>query len=207
MRHQRFSNKGVRGFGLMQRERRPAAYQDIFNLYHLVPSAWIEPRGSWGEGDVHLVELSTGYEGLDNVVAFWSPRQLPKPMQPYRFAYTLYWTSETDLKLNPGLASVTATRIGRDSRNEKRRQVVIDFDGGRLAGLDEKNPPVPIASCSGNATITEVQPFTNSIDGGWRVIMKFEPTPGDPNPVDIRCTLKQGEEVLSETWTYHWSPP
>ncbi|MFM2081377.1 MAG: hypothetical protein RL380_68, partial [Verrucomicrobiota bacterium] len=34
MRHQRFATKGVRGFGLLQRERNFAAYQDIFNYYH-----------------------------------------------------------------------------------------------------------------------------------------------------------------------------
>ena len=43
----------------MQRERSFAAYQDSFNLYHLEPSVWVEPRGDWGEGDLHLVELST----------------------------------------------------------------------------------------------------------------------------------------------------
>ena len=65
--------KNIRGFGLLQRERDFAAYQDLFNLYHLVPSVWVEPHGDWGEGDVHLVELSTHYEGLDNIVAFWDP--------------------------------------------------------------------------------------------------------------------------------------
>ena len=207
MRHQRFASKGIRGFGLLQRERSFAAYQDIFNYYHEAPSVWVEPRGNWGEGDVHLLELSTWYEGLDNVVAFWSPRVLPKPLQPYRFAYTLYWTSETDFKISPNLAAVTATRIGQDGRNEKRRHVVIDFNGARLKSLDEKNPPQAIASCSENAHMAEVQLFKNPIDGGWRANLKFEPKPENKDPVDLRCTLKQGDEVLTETWTYHWSPP
>ena len=64
--------------------------------YQLAPSVWVQPRGNWGEGDVHLVELSTQYEGLDNIVAFWDPKVKPKPLKAYRFAYTLSWTRERD---------------------------------------------------------------------------------------------------------------
>ena len=205
MRHQRFATKGIRGFGLLQRERNFACYQDNFNPYHLTPSVWVEPRGNWGEGTVHLVELSTRNEHLDNIVTFWSPKEIPKPLQPFRFAYTLSWTHETDLKLS--LNHVVATRIGKDPRNDARRQIVIDFTGPRLAGLTENNPPQAIASCSDNAVITENQIFHVPELGIWRVILKMEPKPANQDPVDIRCTLKQGEEVLTETWTYHWSPP
>ena len=48
MRHQIFSAPGIKGFGLLQRERNFAAYQDSFNFYHLEPSVWIEPRGTTG---------------------------------------------------------------------------------------------------------------------------------------------------------------
>ena len=61
---------------------------------------WVEPHGNWGDGNLHLVELSTNYEGLDNIVAFWDPEDKPAPLQPFRFGYTLYWTmGETDFKL------------------------------------------------------------------------------------------------------------
>jgi glucans biosynthesis protein len=93
MRHQIFSAPNIRGFGLLQRERNFAAYQDMFNLYQLVPSVWVEPHDNWGDGDLHLVELSTGYEGLDNIVAFWDPKNKPAPLQPFHFGYTLYWES------------------------------------------------------------------------------------------------------------------
>ena len=43
----------------------------IFNFYQQTPSVFVEPHGNWGEGAVHLVELSTTFEGMDNVVAFW----------------------------------------------------------------------------------------------------------------------------------------
>jgi glucans biosynthesis protein len=168
---------------------------------------WVEPRGNWGEGDIHLLELSAGFEGFDNAVAFWSPRELPKPMQPYRFAYTLHWMRGAEGKLVTGVATVTATRIGQDDRNTKRRTVVIDFNGAKVKDVKDNNLPQAISSCSGNAVISENQVFANPISGGVRVIMKFEPKADNKDPVDLRCTLKQGEEVWSETWTYHWSPP
>ena len=101
MQHQRFATKNLRGFGLLQRDRNFATYQDLFNLYHLVPSVWVEPRGYWGEGDVNLVELSTRYEGLDNIVAFWDPK-----IKPTRWSLTVSPTpcsgrAKTDMKLSP----------------------------------------------------------------------------------------------------------
>jgi len=205
MRHQRFATKNLRGFGLLQRERDFTAYQDIFNYYHQVPSVWVQPRGNWGEGDVHLVELSTQYEGLDNIVAFWDPKNKPQPLQPKRYAYTLFWTLENDMKLSQN--RVAATRIGAHPRHADWRQVVIDFEGPRLAVIPENNPPVAIANCSENGIITENQVFFNPVKRTWRVMLGMQPREGNKDPVDIRCTLKKDDEVVSETWTYHWSPP
>jgi glucans biosynthesis protein len=205
MRHQRFATKGVKGFGLLQRDRDFASYQDIFNLYHLAPSVWVEPKGDWGEGEIHLVELSTSYEGLDNIVAFWNPKTQPQPLQPYRLGYTLCWTRETDLTLSPD--KVVSTRVGVDSRNPKWRQFVIDFYGPKLTSLFEGITPTSAVHCSENGAIVENQVFHVPYSRNWRVVLKMEPKAGNHDPVDLRCTLKKGEENLTETWTYHWSPP
>lgn len=205
MRHQIFSAPNIRGFGLMQRERAFTAYQDSFNPYHLVPGVWVEPRGSWGDGDLHLVELNSGFEGLDNIVAFWDPKNKPEPLQPYRFGYTLYWTRENDIKLSEN--RVVSTRIGLDLSCKECRQVVIDFSGPKLDSLAENYPPVSIANCSPNAVIMDNQVTRNTFANTWRVILKMQPKPGNVDPVDLRCTLQRGTNILSETWTYQWSPP
>jgi glucans biosynthesis protein len=205
MRHQRFAAKDIRGFGLLQRDRDFDSYQDLFNLYQTVPSIWVEVRGLWGEGEINLVELSTEYEGLDNIVAFWDPKVKPRPMQPFPFGYTLYWTShESDLKLSEN--KVLATRVGADPRDPQRRQFAIDFTGPKLSAIPDTAPPQAIVNCSTNAAILAPQVFRNPFNDSWRVMLTLEPMPGNKDPVDIRCTLKKGEEVLSETWTYHWSP-
>jgi glucans biosynthesis protein len=204
MRHQRFAAKNIRGFGLLQRDRSFADYQDLFNLYQMVPSVWVEPRGHWEEGEVNLVELSTQYEGLDNVVAFWDPKLKPEPLKPYRFAYTLYWTRETEMKLDAN--KVVATRVGLDPGDPQSWQFAIDFAGPKLVPLKEDAPPVSVPSCSTNGAITFNQVYHDPYTDTWRVMLKMKPNPDNKDPVDLRCTLKKGEEVLTETWTYLWNP-
>ena len=205
MRHQRFAADSIKGFGLLQRERRFSSYLDSFNHYHRVPSVWIEPLGDWGEGDLHLVELSTEYEGLDNIVAFWDPRNKPQPMEPFQFAYRQYWMMEDEVALSEN--RVLSTRIGADSQNPGNRMIVIDFIGPQISALGEGSPPTAAASCSANASILETLVVWNAFDKAWRVVIKMAPAPDNRNPVDLRCTLEQDGEKLSETWTYHWSPP
>lgn len=166
----------------------------------------MEPHGDWGDGDLHLVELSANYEGLDNIVAFWDPKTKPAPMQPYRLGYTLYWEStKTDLMLSEN--RVVATRIGLDSDDSTARLIMIDFAGPRLDVISPDNPPAAIANCSTNAAIVDNQVLRNTFLNTWRVVLKMQPKPGNTNPVDIRCTLQNGTNILSETWTYQWSPP
>jgi glucans biosynthesis protein len=206
MRHQIFSAPDIKGFGLLQRERSFSAYQDSFNFDHLEPSVWVEPHGNWGPGNLHLVELSTTYEGLDNIVAFWDPKKKPAPLQPLRFGYTLYWQmGEADIKLSENRA--VSTRIGLDPSCTDCRQIVIDFAGPLLDALSEKRPPQAIANCSFNAVILNNQVIHNTDLKTWRVILKMQPKAGNVDPVDLRCTLQRGTNILSETWTYQWSPP
>jgi glucans biosynthesis protein len=205
-RHQVFSAPNIKGFGLLQRERSFAAYQDLFNLYHQVPSVWVEPDGNWGDGDLHLVELSTGYEGLDNIVAFWDPKNKPAPLQPFRFGYTLHWEGgDADLKRSEN--RVVSTRIGPDAQFAGARQFVIDFDGPQLDAIPEEKPPVAIANCSAGAAIVDNLVIRNTFLGTWRVILKMLPKAGSHEAIDLRCTLQQGAKPVSETWTYQWSPP
>jgi len=207
MQHQVFSAPNIRGFGLLQRERDFAKFQDSFNLYQIVPSVWIKPKGNWGDGELHLVELSTTYEGLDNIVAFWSPKNSSPPLQPLRFGYTMFWQGgESDTKLSPNRA--VSTRVGLDYHFPNTRQFIIDFTGPDLAKLPANNSIQAISNCSTNAVIVDNQllPPTDFLKT-WRVILKMQPKPGNNSPVDLRCTLQRGTNILSETCVYQWSPP
>jgi glucans biosynthesis protein len=203
LRHQTFPANNIRGFGLLQRDRDFNHYQDLFHSYQQAPSVWVSPHGNWGDGEVHLVELSTQFEGLDNIVAFWNPTAKPAPLAPLHFGYTLYWTRENDMPLSSN--QIVSTRVGLDPRAQDQRQFVIDFDLPKITA--EEDPPAVVANCSSNATIPVAQVFRNSPDKTWRVILNMAPKDGQHEPVDLKCVLKKGSETLSETWTYHWTPP
>ena len=74
--------------------------------------------------------------------------------------------------------------------------------------MPENNPPMAIANCSTNAAIVDnLRSCAIRSSTRWRVILKMQPKPGNTDPVDLRCTLQKGTNILSETWTYQWSPP
>ncbi|MDR2673485.1 MAG: glucan biosynthesis protein [Opitutaceae bacterium] len=105
-----FSDRNPRGFGLAQRDRAFASYEDIEAAYHLRPSAWVEPVGDWGRGEVRLVEIPTPDETNDNIVAFWTPAQLPPAGHPLAFEYRLHW------HLDAAAAGTTAATAGKGAR-------------------------------------------------------------------------------------------
>ena len=68
-----FAMNSLRGFGLMQRDRAFASYEDVETRYDRRPSAWIRPVGDWGPGRVELLQFPIPDETHDNVVAYWVP--------------------------------------------------------------------------------------------------------------------------------------
>jgi glucans biosynthesis protein len=207
LRHQIFPAPNLRGFGLMQRERSFDSYQDLFTPFETEPSIWVQPRGTnWNDGNVHLVELNGPWEGSDNIGAFWSPKKVPPPLEPYRFGYTLYWTRETDMKFSPD-DKVVGTRIGLAAENSDARQIFIDFAGPKLSAIPSTNAPVAVVTCSTNAQIVANQVVWNPFDKAWRAVLKMQPYPGNSAPVDLRCTLERTNHVVSETWAYQWTAP
>lgn len=211
LRHQIFHAPDIKGFGFLQRERSFAAYQDSFNPYYLTPSVWVEPEGTnWGDGDLHLLELSANWEGLDNEVVFWDPKNKPAPMQPFEFRYTLFWEmGESDIEHSENRC--VSTRVGIDTEDPSCRQFILDFKGPALDALSTNTPPQVIASCSTNAVLVNAQAFRSPQLKTWRVELKMRPNAGNNDPVDLRCTLQRqtatATNILSETWTYQWSPP
>jgi glucans biosynthesis protein len=87
---QRFDARNIRGFGLMQRDRRYEHNQDIELAYEDRPSYWIEPKEDWGSGVVELVELATKDETADNIVVAFVPDNALEPGKPFTFSYRIH---------------------------------------------------------------------------------------------------------------------
>ncbi len=68
-----FVDDGPAAFGLWQTPRDFEDFEDSEARYHDRPSAFVEALTDWGRGGVVLVEIPTGDEFMDNIVAFWRP--------------------------------------------------------------------------------------------------------------------------------------
>ncbi len=189
-----------RGFGLMQRKRGFKDYNDLEARYERRPSLWVEPIGDWGEGAVHLVEIPTNSEIHDNIAAFWRPKDPLKAKGEYRYTYRLHWLPQHIP--NNGLGRLVSTGSG-NGWTEGSRLFVLEAEGGKLEALARDKPPaVTVDASAGTVKNAVVQP--NPETRGWRV--SFELTPGNARLVELRARLMDGDQPMSETWLYRWTP-
>jgi glucans biosynthesis protein len=194
-----FVDHNPRGFGLMQRERRFAGYQDLEARYEKRPGLWVEPIGDWGEGEIFLVEIPTQGEIHDNIVSFWRPRGTLRAKAEYLFNYRLHWCGTPPDRGQ--LATAEATRMGA-SWTKDHRLVVVDFVGENLKQVPPDAPPKPEVS-AGNAKVVNVVAQPNPETGGWRLSFDM---PIGREPIELRARLIDDKGPLTETWLYRWTP-
>lgn len=196
---------GPRGFGLMQRERRFARYEDLEARYDRRPSAWVEPVGRWGPGRVELVQIPVRDETNDNVVAYWVPARAPAPGERLELRYRLSW--QGDAPTRPPLAWVAQTRRGRGyvRSPDDSVELHVDFLGGPLAGLRADAEVEGVVSVDPNGQIVEQHTVRNEVTGGWRLAVRVKRR-DDGKPLELRAHLRDATRALSETWSYILPP-
>jgi glucans biosynthesis protein len=188
-----FLDQRPRGFGLMQRRRDFAAYQDLEANYHRRPSAWVEPLAGFERGDVRLVELAAGDETQDNIVAFWRPDRPLAAQREHRFGYRLTWGDAPAPPARP--AQATLWRSGLNGG--RRRLFVVDFTPlatpvGQLRAQ--------VGASAGVIQHVNVQP--NASVGGVR--LSFELDPSGAPVSELRAALFEGDRPMSEVWVHRW---
>jgi glucans biosynthesis protein len=199
-----FALRGLRGFGLMQRDRAFTSYEDTEARYDRRPSVWIEPQGDWGPGRVELMQLHAAVEFDDNVVAYWVPSRMPAPGQALEIAWRMHW--QGDAMQRPPAAWVAQSRLGQGplALEPDELQYVVDFVGGGLAGLDDEAPVQAVVSAAG-AQVRATNVYRHAASGGWRMTVRLKRTER-AQPAELRAFLKLGPDILSETWSYALPP-
>ncbi len=194
-----FGDTGDRGFGLMQRKRAFADYEDLEAHYEKRPSLWVEPIGDPGEGAVMLVEIPAKGEVNDNIVAFWRPKQPLRAKSEFGLTYRLHWCNVDPSGAD--MARVIDTRSGI-AFDGKGREFIIDLLGGRLAALPpDSKPKLDVSADHGAISNAVAQP--NPETGGWRIAFELD-TAGAP-VIELRAVLSDDRGPLSETWLYRWT--
>ena len=85
------------------------------------------------------------------------------------------------------------------------RKFMVEFKGEPLTRLAKGEIPVPVLTASRGTfsnLLTEAVP--NDVPGHWRT--QFDLTVAGTDPVEMRCYLRNRDEVLSETWLYQYHP-
>ena len=204
-----FLDSGIKGFGLMQRDRVFEHYQDLDLAYQSRPSYFVEPRDNWGEGRVELVELPTSDETNDNIVAAWTPKEPLEPGKPYSFGYRLTATLNA-ARLSPGgrvlntyLTQPRALGSGEPLPPGARR-FIIDFSGGDLDYYSRDPGQVEAVPTTTAGRILRSFLVPNRHTNGFRAAIDVQLEPGQST--DLRAFLKTGNRALTETWTLPWKP-
>lgn len=193
-----FVDKSPKGFGLAQRDRTLESFEDIPVAYQDRPSAWVTPRGDWGQGHVVLVEIPTPSEANDNIVAYWRPETALQPNVPHSFAYQLSWPNDTPLPAT--ISRVTRSAFGL-KLGTPLPEMVIDYVGLPVEIDVEAIKQIVIDTSFSAATLVEtvVQPYG---ENGFRVFVAFNPDGARMS--EIRVQPKYKGVVLGETWLFRW---
>ncbi len=193
-----FVDENPRGFGLMQRARDLADFEDFEAHYEDRPALWITPGEGWGQGSVQLVEIPSELEIYDNIVAYWRPRAGLSAGAEHRFTYNMEWSHEPPRPRD--VARVLNTAIG-GNWDRSRTLVSIDFaDHPALA--DDPDTYTRIVRTN-RGEVTEGVLERNPRTGGLR--LTFAVNPGDYPSMELRAQLLQDDAPVTEVWLYRWS--
>ncbi|WP_298964455.1 glucan biosynthesis protein D [uncultured Methylobacterium sp.] len=203
-----FMDQDPKGFGLVQRDRDYAAFEDDVQRWERRPSLWIEPLSTWGPGvaqrpwgagAVQLIEIPSESEVNENILSYWRPKEPIAKETAFSYRQFWCWTAPGE----PPLARCTGTRVGKGASG-KRRLFLVDFTGEGLFAPGLK--PDALSAALGTSPGTIVRQVVYSYPERKTVRVLFELDPGNDTACELRLTLKAADQPLSETWLYRWTP-
>lgn len=190
-----FVDNNPASFGLFQTARSFSDFEDTEARYHDRPNAIVTPKRNWGPGAIMLVEIPTGDEFMDNVVAFWRPQAALAAGSEHRFDYTLDWTLAPPVA--DGQPLVLQSRSGREHDQPGTRRYVVDVAGVSVSARAE-------ITTQGEAEVSGTSLFELPGQRGTRIT--FLLTPGNVDAVDLRLSLRDDSTGgSSPVWLHRWT--
>lgn len=182
------------GFGLMQRDRHFNAYQSLVAHYQESPSVWVQPDGTWGAGQLALVEIPTNRPINDNIMAFWIPSRPPSPGHPLMLRYTIRW--DEGRRTPAALGRVTATREVQSAHGF--RTFTVYFRSERLKRIPAWIGLQPTVMVHGRGSVRNVSLAKLTGTARWRLRFTAPNRPG----LTFQAWIHYRNKPLTEVWTY-----
>lgn len=192
-----FVDKNLKGFGFAQRNRNFSDFEDVEARYDRRPTAWVEPKGDWGDGYVELIEIPANEEIHDNIVAYWKPAQTLEPGNGHKYAYRVTWSDNIPAVWSG--AWVKQTRVGAGGQ-PNALVFVVDFVGPSVRNLTEM-PTADLVASAGATSNLVVQHLPEA--QGLRV--RFNLTTAGTDLIELRLALRVANQLISENWLYRWT--
>ncbi|WP_440940672.1 glucan biosynthesis protein [Immundisolibacter sp.] len=182
-------------YGLLQRDRDFAHYQDLDVAYHEQPDVLLEPEQGFDAGRLELLELPVEDPYNQNVLAYVVPERDVNAGDSLHLRYRLRWGVALAA---PGDGQVQATRIWPPPDTAPTSTYQVDF--GPLGGGGAA--PRPLVKVDGGTLETKaLQPFGD----GWRLALTVRRR--DDRPLTLQATLVSDGSRRSETWIYRVAGP
>jgi glucans biosynthesis protein len=148
---------------------------------------------------VELIELPTGSEVHDNVVAQWRPDRVMRQNQTLAFSYRLSWPNDV-----PAAAVVSKTLSGPVEPGSRDAPVRFVVDYAPTPKISAHMGVLPVAEISTSTGRVHSEVVQRNVEtGGLRVAFVFEPE-GDET-ADLRLSLQGDQRLDAEVWIYRWT--
>ncbi|SUO97167.1 glucan biosynthesis protein [Suttonella ornithocola] len=194
-----FLDNHPKGFGLLQRARTFVDFEDAEARYEKRPSAWVEPLGDWGKGNVSLIEIPTDSEFNDNIITFWNGAEPLKTGQKYEYNYDLIWSQQGAIFSTR--AKIISTRIGKSVNDPKAYTVSIDYTFPNGKTIEPNKLTFTATASKGEIPSSHIFLLPNS--NILRASFEYRADKGQA--AELQAGLSENSEPVAETWMYRWT--
>lgn len=194
-----FLDKGVQGFGLIQRQKKQNYFEDTEQMYHQRPSLWVRTNGAWDEGAVNLIEIPSDHENYENIMAYWRPKKPLKAGESVQISYQQMWGADV-VPVAP-LARSVGFRAGKGLGTNRKFMVMF-------AAPEHWHQSTPLGLRAELSVLgtTMPEPQIQLSQDGKMVRVYFTHDIANLNSIEFRLILVADEGIQSETWLYRWTP-
>ena len=149
---------------------------------------------------VELVQIPTPNEANDTIAPIGA-RHAAAPGTPFDISYRMFCLKNTD-RNRDRMGGADTARAGIPAYAGQRHgehQATVILTARRCAVAGQR--ATAGGRCDRQRPSTDLVVHRNDATGAWRMVVQMR-TQDKEKPIEVRALLRNGKEVLGETWNY-----